>query len=170
MRLLLRVINPGVIAVREARGVRLPTAPLKIILPPAVTVRLLAPSTVLPKVILPAVLLTDISLPRVRALEKLSELVALISPPRKVVPLALVVKLAALTVLLNCVVPVLLAVRLPRAAVLPTAPLKVMLPVPALRVKFSPPIVPSRVLLKVKLPLLLEKVRSPVICTASLNS
>ena len=59
-----------------------------------------------------------------------------ILPFSSVVPPTLVVKLAALTVLLNLVIPVEFAVRLPKELTLePTAPPKVILPVPVFNVK-----------------------------------
>ena len=60
-----------------------------------------------------------------------------ILPFSSVVPPALVVKLAASTVLLNRVKTVELAIRLPKGLELePTAPPKVILPVPLVTVKF----------------------------------
>ena len=62
-----------------------------------------------------------------------------------VVPTASVLKLAALTVLLNLVIPLLFAMRLPKAVVLPTSPVKVIFAVPLFAVKSW---VPLTVLLK----------------------
>ncbi len=53
-------------------------------------------------------------------------------PPKLVVPPALVVKDAALTVEPKVVVPVVSTAIAPKALVLPTAPVKVTLPLPAL--------------------------------------
>ncbi len=69
-----------------------------------------------------------------------------------VLPAASVARLAALMAALKRVVPLLLRARLPRAIRLPTAPFKVILPVPAFRVRFSVPFVPSILPPKIILP------------------
>ena len=57
-----------------------------------------------------------------------------ILPLSCVVPPKSVLKLAALTVLVNRAVPVLFAANAPSCVAFPTAPVKVMLPLPVLRV------------------------------------
>ena len=56
--------------------------------------------------------------------------VVVISPPISVVPPVFVVRLLAVTVLLNLLIPVLLTAKSPNAWVFPTLPIKLTLPVP----------------------------------------
>lgn len=69
--------------------------------------------------------------------------------------LPVVVKLRMFVVLEKVLLPVVLMVRFPRGIILPIAPVNVTLPAPAFTVKLSVfAVVPSRVLLKARLPLL----------------
>jgi len=71
------------------------------------------------------------------------------------VVLPVVVKLRRFVVLEKVLLPVVLRVRFPRGILLPIAPVNVTLPAPAFTVKLSVfSLVPSRVLLKARLPLL----------------
>ena len=90
----------------------------------------------------------------VAGLLKLILSLAVTSPVRLVLPV--LVKLRRFVVLEKVLLPVVLMVRFPRGMILPIAPVKVTLPAPALTNKLSgfAAVVPSRVLLKARLPLL----------------
>lgn len=92
-------------------------------------------------------------------------LVIVVGPFKLILPLAVtfavrlvlpvVVKLRRFVVLAKVLLPVVLMVRFPRGMILPIAPVNVTLPAPALTNKLSVlAVVPSRVLLRARLPLL----------------